>query len=201
MRLDLVVAAAQQPQAEDDSIEEVADVVGDHAQEIVTVRDGVIRTVAFGEEIRVRGRPLVHEQGGQGVRVFLADTVESHVRGGAFHPDDVIGLGPFVHEGLRFRRRRRRKRRLVRLQARVAQNGIRDLPRLVDHLVGIALGGSHVVLEDAVGIQALGAKAVVRLRALRQGGGRLPRRRAGSLATTRRAGLLARTSTRQALWH
>jgi hypothetical protein len=71
VRLRLVVSRLQQRQAEDDSVEEVADVVSDHPQEVVAVRDGVVRTVALGEEIRIGSRPLVHQQGGQRVRLSL----------------------------------------------------------------------------------------------------------------------------------
>ena len=95
MRLRLVVARPQQLQAENDAVEEVADVVGDHAQEVVTVRDGVVGAVAFGQEVGIGGRPLVHEQRGQRVRLFLAVAVAERRPRGAFHADDAVGLWPF----------------------------------------------------------------------------------------------------------
>ena len=147
-------AGAQQLQAEDDQVEQVAHVVGDHPQEVVAVRDGVVGTGAFGQEVRVRGRPLVHQQRGQGVRLFLAVAAESDVRGGAFHADGAVRLGSFAGDRARFLGPAP-ERLVVRLDARVAQHGVRDLPCVVDHAVGIALGGGNVVLQGVVGVQPL----------------------------------------------
>ena len=156
----------QQLQAEDDAVEQVAHVVGDHAQEVVAVRHGVVGTGAFGQEIRVRGRPLVHQQRVQRVRLLLPVAAQSDVGAGPFPADDAVGLGPFAHDGARFRGPLPPERLVVGLDASGAQDGVRDLPGLVDHAVGVTLGGGTVVLQGVVGVLPLRAQAVVRLHAL-----------------------------------
>src|SRR6185369_16107436 len=76
--------------------------------------------------------------------------------------------GPLIDDGSGFRGPLRPYRLVVRSIAGVAEDGVRRLPRAVHHLVGGALGGGDVALQDLVGVHALGAEAVVGLGALRR---------------------------------
>ena len=161
-RLDVV--RPQQLQAEDDSVEQVAHVVGDHGQEVVAVRDDFVGTGTLGQEIRVRGRPLVHQERVERVRLVLAVAAEGDIRGGAFPADVAVGLGSLADDGAGFPVPA--ERLVVFLEASGAQDGVRDASGLIDHVVGIAVGGGVVALQGVVGVLPLGAEAVVRLRAL-----------------------------------
>jgi hypothetical protein len=53
---------------------------------------------------------------------------------------------------------------MVSLEARLAQDGVRQFSCMVDDAVGVAVRGGAILAQGTVGVQALRAETVVRLR-------------------------------------
>ena len=156
--------------AEDDPAKQIAQVVADDAQEVVTIREGVIGTNALGQQVPVGLVPLQRQQLRQCTGILVALASEALIRGGPLVSEGfVLERAFFGDGGVRCILWLGMIQPLIRLLACRDKDGVRVLPRAEDHHVGILLENRLLLGQRSVGLFPLDAQALVLLVALRRG--------------------------------
>ena len=119
--------------AQDDSSEQVVEVMADHREEVVPVAEGGIRGGALGQEVAVGAVPRDGKQRGEEAGGVLAFEAQTRVRRGPFVLEDLVGLVALPGHGILAPGRAV----LIRLLTCVREHGVRTRAGEVDDAVRI----------------------------------------------------------------
>jgi hypothetical protein len=157
-----------QPRVAGDRTEQIPQVVADDPHEIVAVRDRVVRAGALGQQVLIGLLPLERQERGERAGLLLALAAKTFVRGRALVPQRLVFAGSFFRQGIAHSRPGLGSVELVvSLVARRIEHGVRLLARAVDDPVRLFFYARSALFQHVIGILALGAQTLVRLRALR----------------------------------